>query len=117
MEMGEALSVPGWGRSGSTLYLEWSSVTRELSPLLGGGEALRSESDSDTTLRVRKAEEGREGRGAAQSRTAGEALGLGSMDSPERVLYLSAMSGLSFLTRGGEALRSDSDSEGARREG
>lgn len=115
MVMGEALSVLGWGRLGSTLYLEWSSVTRELSPLLGGGEALRSESDSDTTLRGPKVEEeGREERGVTQSKTAGEALGLGRVDSPERVLYLLAWSGLSFLTGVGDALRSDSDSERAR---
>lgn len=56
--------------------------------LRGCGDALRSESDSDTGLRGRDAEEvGRElGCEVDQVGTTGEDLGLGRVDTPERVL-------------------------------
>lgn len=50
----------------------------------GGGEALRSESDSDTGLRGRDAEE--VGREVDQLGTIGEDWGLGRVDTPDRVL-------------------------------
>lgn len=56
--------------------------------LRGGGDALRSESDSDTGLRGLDAEEvGRElGREVDHVGTTGEDLGLGSVDTPDRDL-------------------------------
>lgn len=56
--------------------------------LRGGGDTLRSESESDTGLRGRDAEEvGREaGREADQVGPTGEDLGLGRVDTPERDL-------------------------------
>lgn len=56
--------------------------------LRGGGDTLRSESDSDTGLRGRDAEEeGRElGREVDQVGTTGEDLGLGRVDTPDRDL-------------------------------
>lgn len=52
--------------------------------LRGGGEALRSESESDTGLRGREAEE--EGREVVQLWTTGEDRGLGRVDTPDRAL-------------------------------
>lgn len=102
---------PKRDRSGRTLYLESG---RGLA-LLGGGDVLRSESDSDTGLRGLEAED--EGRELVQFCRAGEDLGLGRVDIPDRVLYLSLRSGLSLslLVGGGEALWSDGDSDGALR--
>lgn len=62
------------------LYL----LSRRGLALTGGGEALRSESDSDTGLRGREAEE--VGRELVQLGSAGEDRGLGSVDIPERDL-------------------------------
>lgn len=100
----EEAFIPGGGRSGSTLYLELFSD-------LGGGEALRSESDSETALRGREAVEG------FQFWVTGEARGFGSVEIPERTLYRSLLSRVSCLDAGGELLRSDSDSEGTLRGG
>lgn len=50
----------------------------------GGGVTLRSESDSDTGLRGREAEE--VGRDVDQVGTTGEDRGLGSVDTPDRDL-------------------------------
>lgn len=52
--------------------------------LRGGGDALRSESESDTGLRGRDAEE--VGREVDQVGTTGEDLGLGRVDTPDRDL-------------------------------
>lgn len=78
--MGEDLS-PEWERSGRTRYLSERGLS-----LRGGGEALRSESESDTGLRGREAEE--EERGAVQLWWTGEDLGLGRAVKPGRGLYL-----------------------------
>lgn len=80
---GEALSPP-MGRSGRTLYL----VSGRGLSLRGGGEALRSESDSDTGRRGREALE--ECREVVQLGPTGEDWGFGRVDIPERDLYLLA---------------------------
>lgn len=53
--------------------------------LRGSGDALRSESDSDTGLRGREAEE--EGRDVVQFGTMGDDRGLGRVDIPDRGLH------------------------------
>lgn len=104
--MGEFL-IPAWGRSGRTLRGEGSATVgtgEESKPFLtvaggglmlpcpylyllsawGGGVTLRSESDSDTGLRGREAEE--VGRDVDQVGTTGEDRGFGSVDTPDRDL-------------------------------
>lgn len=110
--MGELL-VPAWGRSGRTLRGEeerqlgrvWRGAETApncwpggglvlLRPYLyllsawGGGVTLRSESDSDTGLRGREAEE--VGRDVDQVATTGEDRGFGSVDTPDRDLQNSS---------------------------
>lgn len=100
--MGEFL-IPAWGRSGRTLWwggrFDSSDVSGETSsswrrsdlfPYLyllsawDGGVTLRSESESDTGLRGREAEE--VGRDVDQVGTTGEDRGFGSVDTPDRDL-------------------------------
>lgn len=108
--IGEVL-IPAWGRSGRTLpgrgggkCDSWDGSGEELNPFpkvagggmmllrpylyllsaWGGGVSLRSESDSDTGLRGREAEE--VGRDVDQVGTTGEDRGFGSVDTPDRDL-------------------------------
>lgn len=101
--------------SGRTLYLMWLLSAFGLLRL-GEGETLLSESDSETGLRGRDPEEDC---GAFQLPGTGEARGLGSVETPDRTLYLSESirSRLPLLAGGGELLLSDSDSEGTLRLG
>lgn len=86
---------------------------------MGGGEGLRSESESETGLRGRDEVEG--GRSRVQEGVMVPVLGLGNVETPDRLLYLlelSLKSGVPLLgAGGGDALRSDSDSEGGLRRG
>ena len=75
--------VPHNKHNGGSPYL-YLELGRGLSGLMRGGEALRSESDSETGLRGLEAAE--EVRGGAHFCAMGEERGSGSTDRPERLL-------------------------------